>query len=57
MRSVPVSLVQQRAPRAPTVHGLDGIEELTHAGMTQLTGEGTVMRAALGHIDGLPESD
>ncbi|MFC5999840.1 class I SAM-dependent DNA methyltransferase [Quadrisphaera sp. GCM10027208] len=24
---------------------------------TQLTGEGTVVRAALGHIDGLPESD
>jgi peptide/nickel transport system substrate-binding protein len=41
IRSVPASLVQQRTPRSPTVHGLDGIEELTHAGLTYTRADGT----------------
>ncbi len=41
LRSVPASLVQQRTPRAPTVHGLDGIEKLTHAGLTCVKEDGT----------------
>src|SRR6188474_897996 len=45
IRGAPASLVQQRSQRAGGIRGLDGIEELTTAGLTYIKFDGT--RAAL----------
>ncbi len=41
IRGAPVSMVQQRTQRGSSVRGLDGVEELTHAGLTYIKGDGT----------------
>ena len=41
IRGAPVSLVQQKTQRGGSVRGLDGIEELAHAGLTYVKGDGT----------------
>jgi peptide/nickel transport system substrate-binding protein len=40
IRAAPVSLVQNRGRGGGTVRGLDGVEELTHAGLTYLKADG-----------------
>src|SRR5437870_972590 len=41
IRGAPVSLVQQKTQRGGSVRGLDGIEELAHAGLTYVKADGT----------------
>ncbi len=41
IRGSPVSIVQQRTQRGSSVRGLDGIEELVHAGLTYIKGDGS----------------
>ncbi len=41
IRGAPVSMVQQRTQRGSAVRGLDGIEELTSAGLTYIKADGT----------------
>lgn len=44
IRAAPVSLVQERGRGGGTVRGLDGVQELAHAGLTYLKADG--LRAA-----------
>src|SRR4051812_40990331 len=41
IRGAPVSMVQQRTQRGGSVRGLDGVEELTHAGLSYIKADGT----------------
>ena len=41
IRGAPASLVQERTQRSGGIRGLDGIQELTHAGFTYLKADGT----------------
>ncbi len=41
IRAQPVSLVQQRTQRGGAVRGIDGVEELAHAGLSYLKADGT----------------
>jgi peptide/nickel transport system substrate-binding protein len=41
IRGGPASMVQQKIQRGSSVRGLDGIEELVHAGLTYIKGDGT----------------
>src|SRR5206468_8908824 len=41
IRGSPASLVQERTQRGGGIRGLDGIQELVHAGLTYLKADGT----------------